>query len=63
MPKLYEVTRYYTVADVYHVEADNEDEAYKKACSHDYLSHKSYDSPEDDDYEVMEILNNNGERA
>jgi hypothetical protein len=50
MPK-YEVTRYYTVADVYHVEADNEDQAYEVACSGEYHA-KSYDSPEDGGYEI-----------
>jgi len=53
--KKYEVTRYYTVADVYHVEADNEDEAYKKACDGEYSYHKSYDSDEDDNYYVEEM--------
>ena len=53
--KTFEVTRYYTVADVYTVKADSEEEAYKKACCHEYEWHKSYDSPEDDNYEVQEI--------
>jgi hypothetical protein len=54
MTKKYEVTRYYTVADVYHVEAENEDEAYRKACAGDYSFHKSYDSDVDDNYDVIE---------
>jgi hypothetical protein len=48
---MYEVIRYYTVADVYHVPADSEDQAYEIACSGEYHS-KSYDSPEDNGYEV-----------
>jgi hypothetical protein len=50
MPE-YEVIRYYTVAAVYHVEADDEDQAYEVACSGESYA-KSYDSPEDDDYEI-----------
>jgi len=58
--KTFEVTRYYTVANVYTVKADSAEEAYKKACDHEYEWHKSYDSPEydspeDDNYEVEEV--------
>ena len=55
--KTFEVTRYYTVADVYTVKADSEEEAYKKACGlgHGHAMAQSYDSPEDDNYEVREI--------
>ena len=51
---MYEVIRYYTVADVYHVPADNEDQAYEIACSGEYHA-KSYDSPEDNGYEITEM--------
>ena len=55
MKKKYEVTRYYTCADVYLVYAENEKQAYEKACSHEYEWHKSYDSPEDDNHDVQEL--------
>lgn len=54
--KKFEVLRHYTVTDVYEVEAADAEEAYKKACDSEYISHKSYDASEDDDYEVLEIL-------
>ena len=51
MPK-YEVIRSYTVSDVYHVIADNEEHAYKQACEHEYEWHKSYDGGYDDAFDV-----------
>lgn len=59
--KLYEVTRSYTVAEVYYVEAENEEEAYDAACRES--PDKVYDGDYDSEYEVMEILNNKGKRA
>ena len=49
----FEVTRYYTIAEVYIVEAENENDAYDAAC--DDMPVKTYDGDYDSNYEVMEI--------
>jgi len=53
--KTYEVIRYYTVADHYEVEAQSESEAYEKAKRGEYLRHRSYDDPEDQNVEIEEL--------
>ena len=57
MAKRFEVTRYYTVAEVYYVEAENEKEAYDAACGE--APDKVYDGDYDSNYEVMELVNDN----
>lgn len=54
MAKRFEVTRYYTIAEVYIVEAENEKDAYDAAC--DDTPVKTYDGDYDSNYEVMEIV-------
>lgn len=53
---LYKVLRTYECTDVYHINADSEEDAEKKAINGEYQSHKSYYGDEDisRDVELLE---------
>ena len=53
---LYKVLRTYECTDVYHINANSEDEAVQKAIKGEYESHKSYYGDEDiaRDVELLE---------